>query len=150
MGDEKPAEVELAQAAVGKFRSDLSEISGGDDALKEQLRWAVESGKVTRYELSSIQREMGSGDPTRQMNAARALNDRYRQAEGHEAREVIVAVPGGGAKRVEGFGSIADMKKAFTDPRYIDGDEGYIKEVVARAALTDAVRKNASIGDAVA
>jgi|GEM_PF-6955144 len=142
-------QVELAQDSVSKFRKDLGDISGGDDALKEQLRWAVESGKMTRYELTSLQQEMASGNPTRQMNAARALTDRYRAAEGHEAREVIVSVPGGPAKRVSGFGSEAELKKAFADERYINGDEAYIKEVSQRAMLSPFVRQNAAIGDTV-
>lgn len=127
----------VAHASQERYVNQVYKAAGGTkEAYGQLLEWANQSENVTDFERESFMADIESGNPSRVLVAVRTLRERHLQDTGFDPQQLVVAVPGGPAEKVQPFATDVELGKAFADPRY-NVDAAYTAKVQARARVSN-------------
>lgn len=121
------------KAQAAQLRSTLSEVAGGDDALKSVYDWAATN--MSADEVAAYNATVESGNVLASKLSLAGIVARFTAANGQEPallKDTAAASAGG----VAPFKSNAQITEAMSDPRY-KSDPAYRASVAARLDVTD-------------
>lgn len=141
------ADPRLIRSALGtmqdtqrRYQGKLHEAAGGKDQYEALNHWITNGEDVESFERESYAQALASGDIQRSTDAIRHMTNRHRESTGYTPAQLTRTVPGGGAKRIEGYENIQEVGRATADPRYDRTsprhDPAYAAEVQARMQIS--------------
>lgn len=108
----------------------LYDVAGGEEGYQQLLEWG--KANIPTDQQAAYDALLGEGNYDAAKLVLRSFVNSYKAANGSEPSSLNVAAQDGGGGAVQGFTSKADMIDAINDPRYKNGDKGYIAQVEKR------------------
>lgn len=121
-------QAQQAQEVAVKEQAEIKQIAGGEEGYNEMIRWAAEN--LEPQEIDAFNNVTNSGNVTAIKFAVEALNGRFRNQEGYEAKLVTGKKA---APKVTGYRSNAELARDIADPRY-QTDPAFRMDVEAKLA----------------